>query len=161
MTQQIAAELHALETMKTGALRDKYREVFRADTQSNNAAYLRKRIAWRIQSLAEGSLSTKARGRAGELANEADLRQRAPMEHATKATIKSAAFVPPRDPRLPQAGTIISRSFRGQNIEVTVLDDGFSFENRHYKNLSSIATEATGSRWNGFVFFGLNRKEKA
>ena len=79
MTQQIAAELHALETMKTGALRDKYREVFRADTQSNNAAYLRKRIAWRIQSLAEGSLSTKARGRAGELANEADLRQRAPM----------------------------------------------------------------------------------
>jgi hypothetical protein len=36
--------------------------------------WLVKRIAWRMQALAEGDLSERARRRAAELANDADLR---------------------------------------------------------------------------------------
>jgi hypothetical protein len=39
-----------------------------------------------------------------------------------------------------------------------VLADGFEYEGRKYKSLSAIAAEITGTRWNGFLFFGLNRE---
>ena len=44
-------------------------------------------------------------------------------------------------------------------IEVIVLEQGFEFEGRAYKSLSKIALEVTGTRWNGFVFFGLKAKD--
>jgi hypothetical protein len=36
-----------------------------------------------------------------------------------------------------------------------VLDKGFEYDGRRFKSLSAIAQEATGSKWNGFLFFGL------
>jgi hypothetical protein len=38
---------------------------------------------------------------------------------------------------------------------VTVLPDGFEFEGRPYRSLSAIARAITGTRWNGWIFFGL------
>jgi hypothetical protein len=43
---------------------------------------------------------------------------------------------------------------------VKVLDDGFEYEDRHYTSLSTIAGEITGTRWNGFAFFGLGKETK-
>jgi Protein of unknown function (DUF2924) len=59
------------------------------------------------------------------------------------------------DRRLPAAGTILRRFFKGRSLEVKVLDDGFEFEGRRYQSLSAIASEVAGSRWNGFAFFAL------
>jgi hypothetical protein len=39
-----------------------------------------------------------------------------------------------------------------------VLDDGFEYDGRQYRSLSAIAIEITGTRWNGFLFFGLTRE---
>ena len=36
-----------------------------------------------------------------------------------------------------------------------VLVDGFEFEGRVYRTLTQAVNEATGGRWNGFMFFGL------
>ena len=55
-------------------------------------------------------------------------------------------------------GTILRRSWKGQTILVEVLPKGFRYENRQYPSLSNIAFEITGTRWNGFAFFGLMRK---
>ena len=53
----IAKELSELRGMTVGKLREKYREVFGIPTRSRNKDYLFKKIAWRIQELAEGGLS--------------------------------------------------------------------------------------------------------
>jgi hypothetical protein len=45
-----------------------------------------------------------------------------------------------------------------RTIEVTVLAAGFEYQGKPYRSLSLIAQRATGTRWNGFHFFGL-RKE--
>jgi hypothetical protein len=60
-----------------------------------------------------------------------------------------------RDPRLPRPGTLLKRDFNGQAIIVTVHKDDFEWQNKRYRSLSAIAQAATGTRWNGFVFFGL------
>ena len=58
-------------------------------------------------------------------------------------------------------GTRLVRVWNGERHSVLVQPDGFEFNGRHYDNLSRIATEITGSKWNGWVFFGLKRKEGA
>ena len=163
MTEQTYRDIVQLEGMKTKALQLRYAEVFGEPSRSGNAAYLRKRIAWRIQFLAEGGLSERAKRRAAELACEADIRQKAPLaDMPLKVAPKTVAGgSAARDPRLPKPGALLSRSFKGRQVVVTVLDTGFSFEDKHYKSLSAIAAEVTGTRWNGFQFFGLQAKEGA
>jgi hypothetical protein len=39
--------------------------------------------------------------------------------------------------------------------EVEVQEDGFVYAGRRYASLSKIASEITGTRWNGPRFFGL------
>ena len=55
---------------------------------------------------------------------------------------------------------LLARAFRGRDIVVKVLDEGFEFEERRYSSLSAIAKEVTGSKWNGFLFFGLTNMKK-
>jgi hypothetical protein len=62
----------------------------------------------------------------------------------------------PRDPRVPAVGTVIRRVYDGQVHEVTVCAEGFEYAEKRYKTLSAIAKLVTGTRWNGFLFFGLN-----
>ena len=57
----------------------------------------------------------------------------------------------------PIAGTRLIREWRGIENVVTVTSDGFDFEGRPYRSLSAIARAITGTRWNGWVFFGLRR----
>ena len=52
---------------------------------------------------------------------------------------------------------MLRRSWKGQTILVEVLPKGFRYEGRRYPSLSNIAFEITGTRWNGFAFFGLMR----
>jgi hypothetical protein len=75
----IAKEVAALQRMTVKELRARYAEVFGEATNANNRAWLVKRLAWRLQSLAEGDLSARARRRAGELACDADLRMYPPV----------------------------------------------------------------------------------
>ena len=65
-----------------------------------------------------------------------------------------------RDPRLPSPGTIIVKQYRGNEIRVLVLDDGFEWEAQHYRSLSAVARAVTGQRWNGLLFFGLTERKR-
>ena len=49
-----------------------------------------------------------------------------------------------RDPRLPVPGTTITRTFRGRELRLTVLDEGFRFEGETYRSLTATALKATG-----------------
>ncbi len=54
-----------------------------------------------------------------------------------------------------RAGTRLVREHAGVKHVVTVLPDGFEWEGRPYRSLSAIARAITGTRWNGWTFFGL------
>ncbi len=84
MNAFVLEEIEQLRSLTVNGLRAKYRVVFGEDSRSWNMGYLYRRIAWRLQADAEGDLSERARRRALEIANESDLRVRAP-----KATVGS------------------------------------------------------------------------
>ena len=71
-------EVAALERLTVRELQAKYALVFGEGTRSFHKVYLIKRITWRLQARVEGDLSERARRRAAELANEADLRTTPP-----------------------------------------------------------------------------------
>ena len=58
----------------------------------------------------------------------------------------------------PIAGTRLVREWQGVEHTVTVRDDGYEWQGKPYKTLSPIANAITGSRWNGWVFFGLKNQ---
>ena len=152
MNTTSAVQIANLQKLSATALKTKYRELFREESRSSNRQYLFRRVAWRMQELAEGGISERARQRAREVANDADLRIHPPKSFIlpTRETVRDS-----RDYRLPPVGAMLSRTFKGKSIEVRVLDEGFDYQGRRYRSLSAIASAATGTRWNGFLFFGL------
>ena len=67
MDNAVLMEIESLRRASLGALREKYREVFQEETQVRHREHLFRRIAWRLQALAEGDLSERARGRAQQI----------------------------------------------------------------------------------------------
>ena len=83
MPPNVATEIAALPRLRVSELRAKFAVVFGAPTPSHNKLWLVKRLAWRLQALAEGDLSARARQRAAELAADVDLRLSAPRVEQT------------------------------------------------------------------------------
>ena len=157
----IAKEVAALARMTVKELRARYAEAFGEETNAHHGPWLRKRIAWRLQALVEGDLSERARQRAAELANDADLRLSPPKLASTAPAPDRTKVTPiPGDGsrRIPVPGTIITRPYKGRSLEVKVLPRGFEHEGVVYKSLSAVAKAATGQHCNGFYFFRLGKE---
>ena len=154
-------DIAALPTLTMAQLRSRYAEVFGEATRVGNKTWLVRRLAWRLQANALGDLSQRARARAAQLANDADLRLNPPAlpnaaasADSSRAALALPAAVPP-DPRLPAPGTTLTRLYKGQQLEVTVLPTGFAFQGKVFLSLSALAKAITGSHCNGFAFFRL------
>lgn len=155
----IDAEVAAMRRMTVGQLRTKFAEVFSEETNGRNKDWLIKRIAWRMQANAEGDLTERARKRALEIANDADLRMMPPRPRKSAATMthvlvevkshaKNRNLVP---------GTVLQRAYKGRNVSVHILEQGFVYEGTRYKSLTAAVKAITGKHWNGFHFFGLSK----
>jgi hypothetical protein len=151
----IPAQLVALERMSVAELAEKYRELYSEPTRSRNKAYLRKRLAWRIQELAEGGLPQRALAKIAELGDELPERWR--MRQAALQPTLPAEPGLQRDPRLPPPGTVLTRLYQGVEHRVTVREQDFEYQGESYKTLSRLARRITGTPWNGFLFFGLQK----
>jgi hypothetical protein len=162
MQLNVAKEVAALRRLTTRQLRQRYAEVFGETTNANNKAWLVKRVAWRLQALAEGDLSERARRRATELANDADLRLSPPVvkvpEPAAAERVVSDVLPLRPDHRLPPPGSILTRPYKGEVLQVRVLDHGFEFEGTVYRSLSAVARKITGGHCNGLAFFRLGKE---
>ena len=160
----VEAGIAELYEMTTGQLAEKYEQLHGQPTRTRHRQYLIRKNAWRIQAHAFGGLTERAKRRAAELANDADIRVMAPKtlvcppQGGTSET-RTARFIE-RDPRIPAAGSAIVRTYKGKKLRVVVLegDRGFEYEGQRYDTLSAVAKHITGSHINGFRFFGLGKK---
>ncbi len=151
-------DFNRLVRMDPRELQQLHRKIFGCDVPSGNSEQARRRIAWHVQCEKEGGLPESARSHALAIAREAGLRIRAravakrrkDLPHATVTGIVSD-----HDPRLPMAGSVIVKEYRGSMLMVQVLDAGFEYEGQRFSSLTAIAKAVTGTKWNGLVFFGL------
>ena len=159
MPDNLTQELALLPRLGVADLRSRYAELFGETTRTGNKAWLVKRLAWRLQALAEGDLSERARRRAAELAHDAELRlsppRPAPPLPGPASSTGSARLPRPRNDRLPPAGTLLTRPYKGTTVQVQVLEHGFVYEGTIYPSLSAVAKAVTGSHCNGYLFFRL------
>ena len=106
--------------------------------------FLRRQLAARIQEERYGGLTSATKRRLRDLAKSYDN----DSKHAPKA------------PRTLLPGSTLTRNWKGKIHTVEVCDEGFIFKGNHYKGLSKIAREITGTRWSGPLFFGLRKPSK-
>ena len=165
MGLNVNAEARRLAMMSGVELRARYQEVVGDPTRSGNRPYLVRRILWKMQANIEGGLSERARQRAMELAEGAELRLRPPRpprslpaaDPGVRAAV-TAAFE--RTPGVPMPGTLVTRTYKGRKLVVKILDRGVEFDGHAYRSLSAVANTVTGTHCSGRAFFGLTRGTK-
>jgi hypothetical protein len=143
----IPARLAALKTTPTLELKQKWRELFDTEPPPFNRHYLESRLAYRIQELAYGGLKPETIRRLERLGEELDGGDK------RKRGIRA-------DRDRPITGTRLVREWQGTEQVVTVTTDGFEWQGRPYKSLSAIARAITGTRWNGWTFFGMKNHRR-
>jgi hypothetical protein len=136
----VETELDRLPTMPIADLRKRYRELFRTEPpKAFGPDLLRRSIGHRIQERAYGGLS-------------------APARRLLDLLVKAALAKPNGRLELPRRikpGSELVRTWKGKTYRVMVMADGFAHDGRTFASLSEIATDITGTRWNGPRFFGL------
>jgi hypothetical protein len=138
----VEAELDRLPKTPIADLRKQYRELFRAEPpKAFGPDLLRRSIAHRIQERAYGGLAGATRRLLDQLVKAALAKPNGRLEL----------------PRRIKPGCELVRTWNSRTYRVMVLEDGFAYEGRTYSSLSEIASEITGTNWNGPRFFGLRR----
>ena len=145
--EEVLRRLTALQTTPTSDLKQQWRLLFGEEPPAFNRRYLQDRLAYRIQELAYGGLKPETVARLEALGDRLD------GGNITLRRIRA-------DDR-PITGTRLVREHQGVEHVVTVLADGFEYQGRPYRSLSAIARHITGTRWNGWTFFGLRARGEA
>ena len=167
MDNTVIRRIHALRQMTVAELRCEWERLYGEPTRSRSRDYLFRRLAWRAQELAHGGLSDRTKAKIDQLAPGSFTRSRTPREALNAAVAANQPKADPipgpkRDPRLPVVGSVITRTYRGRELRLLVLEDGFELDGAHYRSLSEAARAVTNSKWNGRLFWGLTeRKRKA
>jgi hypothetical protein len=143
---QVLARLAALKDMTVKELKAEWAKLFSSDAPNNSRPFLEQRLAYRIQELTWGGPSKPVRQLLDALADEVEGKK-----------VRRSVIT---DPRNPVIGTRLVREWDGAEHVITVLKDGFDWQGRRYKSLSSIARDITGTRWNGYRFFGLRENKR-
>ena len=141
----VLGRLAALKTAPAAELQAQWRELFGKEAPPHNRTFLQSRLAYRIQEFAYGGLKPETLRRLEAMGEQLDGGN--PVLRRIRVDDK------------PVTGTKLVRNYQGVEHTVTVLADGYSWEGRPYKSLSAIARAITGTRWNGWTFFGIaNRR---
>lgn len=144
---RVLVRLTALKALTVKELKAEWERLFDKPAPNNSHAYLQQRLAHRIQELAYGGLTKPVAAMLDALADEVEGKK------VRKSVIS--------DPRNPVIGTRLVREWDGVEHVITVLKDGFDWQGRRYKSLSAVARDITGTRWNGYRFFGLREAKRA
>ena len=146
LDETVLSRLAALKTLSVKELKAEWEKLIGTAAPNNSRAFLELRIAYRIQELSYGGPDRETRRMLDLLADEVEGHNRRKHQIA--------------DPRNPVVGTKLIREWGGVEHTVTVLKDGFDWKGRRFKSLSAVAREITGTRWNGYRFFGLRERTR-
>jgi hypothetical protein len=136
--------------MSMDELKDKWRDLYGSEPPNVQKSFLQKRLAYRIQELFYGGISSKAKQKLSEVAGNDPLCSLGQKNTAMQNTLKRTGNVSP--------GTRFVREWNGTRYEVTARPDGFEYKGKIYRSLTAVATDITGTKWSGNLFFGLKRK---
>ncbi len=137
--------LARLETLDLSAMRQEWRRLYRAEPPRLSRDLMTRALGYRIQEIAFGGLSKATLRRLASLAAEFE---------------SDGRIATPAQPRI-KPGARLVREWHGRTHAVVVTEDGFEFEGKLHRSLTSIAREITGAAWSGPRFFGLARAANA
>lgn len=145
--ESVLQQIAELKTLTIVELKAKWRTLFGTEPPPYNRRFLESRLTYRIQELIYGGLKPETIRRLEQLGED--------LDGGRKDVRKRSASL------LPIAGTRLLREWQGVEHTVTVTDKGFDYMGAPYTSLSAIARRITGTRWNGWTFFGLkNQRSK-
>ena len=136
----VETELDRLPTMPIAQLRVRYQELFGVDPpKAFGPDLLRRSIAQRIQEKAYGGLPRATQRLLDQLVKAAIAKPNGRLEL----------------PRRIKPGSELVRTWKKKSHRVMVMAEGFAYDGKTFASLSEIASEITGTNWNGPRFFGL------
>lgn len=143
---EVAADLEApladLAALDLDTLRSRWLKLTgRSAPRAFRRKLLVRALAYELQVAQHGGLPPAVKRRLRQLALAA-------REGRFEETLGTAPLKP---------GTLLVRLWQGQTHRVMVMADGFAWNGITYGSLSAIAKAITGTTWNGWLFFGLNR----
>jgi hypothetical protein len=136
--------LSALAAMSQAQLRAEWRRVHKGQVMPSGLGrdLASRAIAWRMQEHLNGGLPPAALRELNRLARQ--IKENGDLDISHELRLKP--------------GTKLVREWHRRIYHVLVLEDGFQFEDRHYRSLTGIAREITGAAWSGPRFFGVKGK---
>jgi hypothetical protein len=144
VTDTVLTRVAALKSLPIPQLKQQWRDLFETEPPPYNRRFLEHRLAYRIQELAYGGLKPETLKRLRELGEQLDGGNPANRRRHHQDR--------------PLVGTRLIREWQGVDHCATVRDDGYEYQGRPYKSLSAVARAITGTRWNGWLFFGLKNR---
>jgi hypothetical protein len=148
----ITKEIECMQGMSTPELAERYEQLWGKPPRVRNPAWLRKRCAWKLQEIKYGGLSTAAKRVLEELIAEIDL----PLGDEERTV--TGKLAKRRRPGDPAVGTTLVREWRGRELRLRVTEDGYELDGVVHASLSAAAKAATGSKWNGPMFWGITKR---
>ncbi len=148
----IARQVAELQGLPIDELADRYTSLWDEVPAVRDKRWLYRRCAWKLQERAYGGLPPEAQEHLEELIGEID-------------TPLTGDAPPPRK-RQPQRadgltpGTTITRTWRGQELHLRVTETALELDGVPYRSLTAAARAATGSHWNGKLFWGLTERKR-
>lgn len=131
---EVVKQVMALKNLSLSELDKLWAKMFDAPPAFGAKPYMIPKLAYKIQELAYGGLDAESEKKLKYEANRLD---------------KNKKYS-------PMVGTKIVKEYKGKTIEVTVVEEGFSYEGVIFKSLSAVAQKVTGTKWNGLKFFNIN-----
>ncbi|MFH1621636.1 MAG: DUF2924 domain-containing protein [Candidatus Omnitrophota bacterium] len=164
MEQVKLKEIMGYKDYTLAELKAKYKALYGPESATpSNKVYLWRKIAYKLQEIEHGGLSSQAQGKIEEFIQKYDPVNNKALRPIDVSDIKGKKSKLSRDKpldfardrRLPIPGTLITKEYKDIHLEIKVLEKGFEYNKKHYRSLTAIAKEVTGAHWNGYLFFNL------
>ena len=148
----IAAQIEELRQLSGPKLRERYEELFGHPARLRNKKWLFKRCAWKTQERHYGGLNPDAQKKLEDLIDKVEF----PMGKRRTTSRKTRM----RGKHDLSLGTVITRDYKGDEIRVQVVENGFEWNGVVFRSLTAVAQAVTGSKWNGKLFFGITKRKQ-
>ncbi len=161
--QNSGINIPEIAAMGAAEVQKLYREKFGANVPGGNTEHARRKIAWHLQARAEGGLPESVRQHGLGIARAQRLHRVMERNQIKRASgiklpnASSARVHVDQDCRIPLPGSVLVKDYGNKTHIVHVLDSGFEYEGEQFPSLSALANRISGSRWNGYLFFGLQK----